>query len=549
MAYQFDSGIFSIEGLAGEILPDAKLYWYESGTSTPLATYSDEALTTPNANPVVADAAGRFPPIWLQPLNYKLVMTTSLDALLVTRDPINSETAGFIADLAAAAGSSLIGFQQAGSGASIRTVQAKLRDAVSPEDFGAVGDGVTDDSSAFLAALAAHLVVECNGSKHYVVQNLLLSNSQTIDGNGARFKSPPGADWMFKLTNYAAAVENFYISDATTCSEAAFVFDNGRFCGVSRGTIINASTAFVLKATNPLTGCVKPYIDDVNVETYSGIGIDVYPNVTQLEATDVFLDGAGGGATHGVRHVSTGSVIAHGGHTYTNVRCEGVETGWFLTDATLTEINGGWADTCSSVGMRITGSSDHININDFFIGTCTIRALSTEGSSIVYVNGLETFSNTDGVSVFGTSKLTMNMAAWRGPKVGFAVDAAATFVPIGADILSGTSVGTIPVSTTTFLGPNAVQASEIDTTWRMPYDGYILGIYGVCTVTPVSTHVYTARLATADAALLATVNPASFSATAWGSIPATKGQELSTKVATSTTNASRHATQLILAPQ
>jgi parallel beta-helix repeat protein len=40
-------------------------------------------------------------------------------------------------------------FQQAGDGAVLRNIQSKGREIVTPEDFGAVGDGVTDDTSAF----------------------------------------------------------------------------------------------------------------------------------------------------------------------------------------------------------------------------------------------------------------------------------------------------------------------------------------------------------------------------------------------------------------
>jgi hypothetical protein len=46
-------------------------------------------------------------------------------------------------------------FLAAGSGATQRTVLDKLRDVVSVKDFGAVGDGVADDTVAFAAAVAA----------------------------------------------------------------------------------------------------------------------------------------------------------------------------------------------------------------------------------------------------------------------------------------------------------------------------------------------------------------------------------------------------------
>lgn len=70
----------SIVDAAGVPIPGAELGFFLTGSNTPAPTYSDYALTIPNTNPVIADSAGRWPSVFLDPnLVYKVVATTSSD--------------------------------------------------------------------------------------------------------------------------------------------------------------------------------------------------------------------------------------------------------------------------------------------------------------------------------------------------------------------------------------------------------------------------------------------------------------------------------------
>jgi hypothetical protein len=72
---------------SGDPLSGGSITFYETGTTTEATTYSDEALTTANDNPVVLDAAGRQPNIFFAG-QLKAVLKTSGGVIVETRDPV-----------------------------------------------------------------------------------------------------------------------------------------------------------------------------------------------------------------------------------------------------------------------------------------------------------------------------------------------------------------------------------------------------------------------------------------------------------------------------
>ena len=75
-----------------------------------------------------------------------------------------------------------ITYNQGGTGAVTTNVQAKLAQTVSVKDFGAVGDGVTDDTTAIQAALNAGAIEVVFPSGTYKTTGVTVSSSSTLAG-------------------------------------------------------------------------------------------------------------------------------------------------------------------------------------------------------------------------------------------------------------------------------------------------------------------------------------------------------------------------------
>jgi len=81
-------------------------------------------------------------------------------------------------------GEALATFVPPGAGAVARPIGSKLADMLSVRDFGAVGDGVADDTLAIQAALAAAWEVVIPPGTYRVTQTIVLRHGRTLRGAG-----------------------------------------------------------------------------------------------------------------------------------------------------------------------------------------------------------------------------------------------------------------------------------------------------------------------------------------------------------------------------
>jgi len=255
-----------------------KVYTYAAGTTTPQVTYSNAAGTIANANPVVLDSTGRAL-IYIDPsLTYKFVCTDSAGSAVPdgTVDNIIDTGGALRSDLAstsdATKGDALIGVKRTTTG-SVATTEHQVnevRPLLPMADFGAAGDGSTDDSVAIQSAASSGLIVDLGGRTYRCASKITFGASGTIFWNGTLKFDGTNATRLADITANDVTFNGVTFDGNNKQPRFSLVYVAAN---VLRPRFLNCTVQNLLGTTYGTT--VLNSMSGININPYGVVGFDI----------------------------------------------------------------------------------------------------------------------------------------------------------------------------------------------------------------------------------------------------------------------------------
>lgn len=394
----------------GTPLSGGLIYTYAAGTTTPLATYTDSTGATQNPNPIVLDSGG-FGAIWLGSSAYKISANTAAGVNIWTVDNVTNNGLALSGSLGGSNGATLIKFTAPSTGAVSRTVAAKLSDTVSVKDFGATGNGTTDDTAAIQQAIADAATCQTvyfPAGTYKITSTLTISKCVTLQGAGGggltvgptQYNTFGGASVILNAAAAANAitvqpVAGTWISDATIRDLA--IQGNQAVGGATAGDNIVLAGG---------SDAIRHFLLS-NVASYQafGAGLRVQDNTYGFSAIH-FMSYHNGG--NGISIVSTNCV---------GINCTGQPSSLNFTDcwsdlntgdalqlsspnaADVTIVGGFYADSSNGINVTSAAVNATLNIMGSHVEHNTGKGIWLAGGYAHQVVGTQV--NGDGTQLYG----------------------------------------------------------------------------------------------------------------------------------------------------
>lgn len=301
----------------------------------------------------------------------------------------NTDTKALHAHDNATPGGNPIGsFLQAGTGAVTRTAQAKMRDVVSVKDFGAVGDGVTNDTVAVQAAIAASAnktLIVPDGMTLYVTSQLsIASPMRIVMGAGSSFKSgyAPGLNTnaLINITSSDVTLEDVVIDGqnndhigvlATSVNRIRIQGGLIKRCGILahvRFETVAYSQIVGLRSEENLTndgsvslgaiycnGSSRLIIKDCYITDFNGKGINLR-STSYSSVSDCFIGGVATEYADGIYLGYISSYISVSGCHVRNAGGNGVKISRGASRCSVTACSIDGATSAGSSGVLLQGA-------------------------------------------------------------------------------------------------------------------------------------------------------------------------------------------------
>jgi len=166
-----------------------------------------------------------------------------------------------------------------GVGAISRTIPSKLKDIVSVKDFGAVGDGVADDTAAIQAALDATQAISFPAGTYKVTSTLLVKNhNKVVYGNNSVI-AYTGTGWVINaqlvggtLFPQYLQLNDLYIASGPNATGGIYWrFSYGTAKNISVQIPVTNQIAWQIGCDSAATGAYYNQFQNCNVQVYVGI--------------------------------------------------------------------------------------------------------------------------------------------------------------------------------------------------------------------------------------------------------------------------------------